>query len=229
MLRRLMDRGFTIAVYRPGFITGHTETGTCNPDDFFSRLLLACSEIGCYPLLPNQRKEFVPVDYVNAAILHIASLPASSSLGHAYHIVPPDRTASIDINDSMALAGSLLPETINVKGVPYAKWIEVLTEKAPERLRPLRPELAEKVHQGLTRWKLYENMPIYDTSNTKRALESYPGGLEFPLLDSSLIGKYLIYLQAHAKEPKELPRIGKTNCRFPAPLILPFWAVRQVA
>ncbi|KAJ5182526.1 hypothetical protein N7492_000142 [Penicillium capsulatum] len=62
MLRRLMDRGFPIAIYRPGFITGHNKTGACNPDDFFSRLIDSCIEMGQYPLLPSQRKEFVPVD-----------------------------------------------------------------------------------------------------------------------------------------------------------------------
>ncbi|KAJ5664873.1 uncharacterized protein N7477_007321 [Penicillium maclennaniae] len=87
MLRRLIDCGFPIAIYRPGFITGHSQSGACNPDDFFSRLIHSCVEMQSYPLLPNQRKEFVPVNYVNAAILHIASTPYS--LGHAYHIVPP--------------------------------------------------------------------------------------------------------------------------------------------
>lgn len=195
MLHRLIKRNFPIAVYRPGFITGHTQTGACNPDDFFSRLIHACAEIGCYPLLPNQRKEFVPVDYVNAVILHIASLPAGTSLGHAYHIVPPTRAASIDMNGSMELASSLSSSEAGMRGLPYREWVDILMEKSPERLRPLQPMLAEKVHQGLTRWELYENMPIYEASNTNKALESYPGGLEFPILDSRLMQQYLTYLQ----------------------------------
>jgi amino acid adenylation domain-containing protein/thioester reductase-like protein len=191
LIRRLMDRGFPIAVHRPGFITGHSETGACNPDDFFSRLIHACSEMGCYPLLPNQRKEFVPVDYVNSVVLHVAASP--SSMGNAYHIVPPSRAVSIDINAAMELIG--VSQGSAIRGIPYAEWIDLLAAKEPRRLQPLQPMLAEKVHGGLTRWELYENMPVYRTDNTANAMADYPGGLEFPRLEISLMKKYLEYLQ----------------------------------
>ena len=54
--------------------------------------------------------------------------------------------------------------------------------------------LAEKAHQGLTRWELYENMPVYDTTNTDRMLDTLEGGLEFPVLDRGLMDKYVSYL-----------------------------------
>ncbi|KAJ5354079.1 hypothetical protein N7541_006643 [Penicillium brevicompactum] len=196
LLRRAMDRNFPVAVYRPGFITGHSRTGACNLDDFFSRLIHSCTEMGYYPLLPNQRKEFVPVDYVNATILHIAGLPASSSLGHAYHIVPPSREESIDMNHTMELAGAVSGRSM--KGLPYSEWVDVLNEKVPERLQPLQPMLAERAHGAMTRWELYEKMPLYDTTNTARALKSYPGGLRFPVLDRSLMEKYVGCLDAGA-------------------------------
>ncbi|KAB8236938.1 non-ribosomal peptide synthetase [Aspergillus alliaceus] len=196
MLQRLIDNGFPIAVYRPGFITGHSQTGVCNPDDFLSRLIISCGAMGYYPLLPNQRKEFVPVDYVNAAILHIASY-RPTTVGRVYHIVPPNRNLSLDMNDSMELISSL-PEDGDspVKGVSYQEWVRELEKQSPERLRPLQPMLTEKLYQGLTRWELYENMPVYDTTNTKEALESYPGGLRFPMVDAHLMQKYIRYLQA---------------------------------
>jgi hypothetical protein len=53
--------------------------------------------------------------------------------------------------------------------------------------------LAEKVHGGLTRWELYENMPVYDTTNTDRMLNA-SGGLHFPILDRGLMDKYVSYL-----------------------------------
>ncbi|KAB8072342.1 hypothetical protein BDV29DRAFT_196910 [Aspergillus leporis] len=205
MLRRLMGSGrtFPIVVYRPGFITGHSKTGVCNPDDFFSRLISACSEMGCYPLLPNQRKEFVPVDYVNAAILHVAS-STYKAFGRVYHILPPSRAHSPDMNASMELLDSLANgASSSVKGVSYRKWVEELAKQSPERLRPLQPMLTEEVYQGLTRWELYENMPVYDTTNIMQALESYPGGLEFPMLDASLMQKYISYLQTNSPSLKK--------------------------
>jgi amino acid adenylation domain-containing protein len=46
LLQRLVARGFPIAVYRPGFVTGDHRTGACNPDDFFSRLIRASLDLG---------------------------------------------------------------------------------------------------------------------------------------------------------------------------------------
>ncbi|RDA85286.1 hypothetical protein CP532_5923 [Ophiocordyceps camponoti-leonardi (nom. inval.)] len=191
LVSRLMARGFPIAVYRPGFVTGHSQTGACNRDDFVSRLIEACCEMGCYPLLPNQRKEFVPVDYVSSAILHIASGP--SSAGKAYHIVPPSRDASVDMDATMDLVGEAAKRRL--RGVPYAEWVQRLASVAPLRLLPLQPMLAEKIYEGRTRWELYENMPVYDTSNTDAALADYPGGLELPKLDVALMKRYIDFIE----------------------------------
>lgn len=191
LLRRLMERGFPIAIYRPGFITGHSQTGACNPDDFFSRLIHGCREMGCYPQLANQRKEFVPVDYVCAVLRHIAASP--ESVGRAYHIVPPSREASLDMIDFMELVGQV--GCASTQGVSYAEWIERLIAVSPQRLFPLQPMLTEKVHDGRTRWELYERMPVHESTNTNRALADYPGGLEFPMLGVSLMKKYLAFLQ----------------------------------
>ncbi|KAI9764943.1 MAG: putative NRPS-like protein biosynthetic cluster [Geoglossum simile] len=191
LMRRLADRGFPIAVYRPGFITGHSQTGACNPKDFFSRLMRACYDVGCYPRLLNQRKEFVPVDYVNAAILHIAS--SSVSLGRAYHIVPPTRAASIDMGDTMELVATSLDTCL--VAVSYAEWIRRLEDVSPQSLLPLQPMLMEKVHDGRTRWELHENMPVYETTNTFKALATYPRPMEFPVLGLSLMRKYVAFLR----------------------------------
>lgn len=200
LLRRLIERGFPIAVYRPGFITGHSQTGICNPDDFFSRLILACEQMGCYPQLPNQRKEFVPVDYVNAIILQIAKLSSSPSttsqlLGHAYHIVPPSPDVSIDMDDTMELIGQATDSGPIVK-VGYQDWIERLALSPPLPLQPLQPMLAEIVYKGMTRWELYENMPIYDQTNVEQALPS--AAVQFPAMDGPLMGKYMNHLKMTA-------------------------------
>ncbi|KAF4587292.1 putative NRPS-like enzyme [Ophiocordyceps camponoti-floridani] len=191
LVGRLIERGFPIAVYRPGFVTGHSRTGACNRDDFVSRLIEACCEMGCYPLLPNQRKEFVPVDYVCAAILHIAASPTSP--GKAFHIVPPSREASVDMDATMDLVGRA--RNTPLRGVPYGEWVERLAVVAPLRLLPLQPMLAEKIRGGRTRWELYENMPVYDTSNTDAALADYPGGLVLPELDEGLMKRYIDFIE----------------------------------
>ncbi|GFF79893.1 hypothetical protein IFM61392_10262 [Aspergillus lentulus] len=186
LLQRLVGRGFPIAVYRPGFVTGDYRTGACNPDDFFSRLIRASLDLGAYPALPNQRKEFVPVDYAVTAMLHISS--SMSSLGHAFHLLP-ERSGSVDMDAVMELLGQA--RGVMLQRVSYSEWIERLSASAHASLQPLLPMLAEKVHKGLTRWELYENMPTYDDTNTRQALKTYPGGLQCPPFDCALMKKYL--------------------------------------
>ncbi|KAL1979350.1 hypothetical protein VTN96DRAFT_6112 [Rasamsonia emersonii] len=55
-----VENGLPVAIYRPGFVVGHSKTGIGNPDDFVGRLIASCIRMGCYPLLPKQRKEFIP-------------------------------------------------------------------------------------------------------------------------------------------------------------------------
>ncbi|KAL1964793.1 hypothetical protein VTN77DRAFT_6660 [Rasamsonia byssochlamydoides] len=66
-----VENGLPVAIYRPGFVVGHSKTGIGNPDDFVGRLIASCIRMGCYPLLPKQHKEFIPVDFVVSAMLHI--------------------------------------------------------------------------------------------------------------------------------------------------------------
>ena len=166
MLQNTIDKGFPVAIYRPGFITGSTTTGLSNPDDFFGRLMISCLQMGCYPILHNQRKEFVTVDYVNSALLHIAS--SNRNLGHAFHLVPQDRSASADMIETFEMLKRLgFP---NLHGLPYGEWVRRLMKDTPKRLKPLVPMLTERIYKDLTRWELYENMPVYETANTIRAL-----------------------------------------------------------
>ncbi|KAL4969427.1 non-ribosomal peptide synthetase [Aspergillus stella-maris] len=200
LLQRLMNRGFPIAIYRPGFITGDSATGVCNPDDFFSRLIRAGLDLGCYPDLPDQRKEFVPVDYVVAAMIRISSSPFT--LGHAFHLLP-SRAASVDMTQTMELLSQVRGSAIQRLG--YEEWIEQLSSSSHASLQPLLPMLAEKVRDGLTRWELYERMPTYDATNTQRALATLSlespleSPLECPAFDRGLVKKYVDYLFALEK------------------------------
>lgn len=82
MLQEAIHGGFPVAIYRPGFITGSTTTGLSNPDDFINRLMTSCLQMGCYPVLPAQRKEFITIDYVKSTSLQIASSDKKSFVMH---------------------------------------------------------------------------------------------------------------------------------------------------
>jgi thioester reductase-like protein len=66
-LMREARQGIPIAIYRPGDISGHTETGASNESDFFIKFLCGCIHLGCYPEA-NGGIEMIPVDFVAKAI-----------------------------------------------------------------------------------------------------------------------------------------------------------------
>jgi amino acid adenylation domain-containing protein/thioester reductase-like protein len=187
-------RGIPLSVYRPGFIVGDSINGAGNPKDFVARLIRGCITIGAYPALPKQRKEFIPVDYVSAALMIIAR--DERNLGQAYHLVPPDHNQSIDLEHFF----ELLPQAgYPLQKLPYAQWIARL-EADPNLdqnpLMPLLPMLAEAVYQHKTRWEVYENMPAYDASNTLAALAAAGQPLVFTPMDIHLLTRHLKYWQA---------------------------------
>ncbi|TKI05599.1 non-ribosomal peptide synthetase [Martelella alba] len=193
LLWTAQKRGMPLAVYRPGFIMGDTITGAGNPKDFVARMVRGCIQINAAPILPHQRKDFSPVNYVSAALLAIAGKHAN--LGKAYHLVPPDDTLSIDMETFF----SLLDECgFPLQMLTYPNWVKRLEDDPhleTNPLLPLLPILNEPVLNLRTRWEVYENMPTYDTANTRQALSALDFPLSFTPLDKSLLARYLSFWQ----------------------------------
>ncbi|KAF3207992.1 hypothetical protein TWF192_003222 [Orbilia oligospora] len=168
LLWKSIKNGVPITIYRPGFVMGHSKTGLGNPNDFMGRFFVSCIKMGTYPLLPRQRKEFIPVDHCIRDILHISS--SNANLGKAYAIKPLNLSESIDWNSTFKLLNRC--GNFKLKGLLFSDWI---TSQPPEtwdkRLLPLMPLLTEKVYGGKTRWEVYEDMAEYKTNNTRSALK----------------------------------------------------------
>lgn len=180
--------GLPVTVYRPGLLLGDSRTGAGRADDFIGRVVRGAIQIGGYPDLPRQRCEFVPVDRVSRAIVHIAGQPSHHRRAH--HLVPPDARPSTDLDDLFALVREF--------GYPlsrwsYRQWVERTIEDARARdnpLAPLLPMLSERVYKDeLTRWELHENSPAHDASHALWALAR--SDIEFPAIDRTLVANYL--------------------------------------
>jgi amino acid adenylation domain-containing protein/thioester reductase-like protein len=174
---RAIDTGIPVTIYRPGFVLGHSRSGVCNPDDFISRLFVSCMEMDAYPILPRQRKEFVPVDFVVDALLHISSSSCTSAgqhLGHALNLVHPDPASAIDVCAAFALLNRISPYRDPMRGIPYTEWVRSLSLRLEDPLYPLVPMLREKVLGDRTRWEVYEDMAEYGRGNLQCALRAAP-------------------------------------------------------
>ncbi|KAL4903582.1 male sterility protein-domain-containing protein [Aspergillus multicolor] len=187
MVRRTRDRGLPVAIYRPGFTIGDPATAMGNPDDFFARMIVGSVKIGFWPYLPDQRLEYVTVDYVCSALLHIAS--DTGNLGKSYSLVAPEHSMSVSIEGT----GRMINEAgYAVKEVPYDEWVLKLRESDIDRnpLSPLMPLLEEPVLWELSRLQTSKHTPVYEAPNTVRALEGRDD-IRYTPLSAGLLGRYL--------------------------------------
>ncbi|PYH89203.1 NRPS-like enzyme [Aspergillus ellipticus CBS 707.79] len=171
MVRRAREQGLATMIFRPGFIVGDSHSGCGNPDDFFARLVVGSIQLGAFPHLPNQRMEYVTVDYVCDATLHISS--NDQNLGKSYSLVAPDPADSMNLE--------ITHQAINRAGypvdlVPYWDWVHMLQDVAnrDNPLMPVMPLLQEPVLGKLSRFETSRNTPHYDSSNTLAALKDAP-------------------------------------------------------
>lgn len=74
IIRRAGLRGLRGCIVRPGYVTGASQTGSCNTDDFLLRLLKGCAEIGKVPSIENS-VNMVPVDHVARVVVASALNP----------------------------------------------------------------------------------------------------------------------------------------------------------
>ncbi|GLI77624.1 putative NRPS-like protein biosynthetic cluster [Penicillium ochrochloron] len=183
IVRRARDRGLPAAIYRPGFVIGDSKTGAGNPDDFFARLMVGSIQIGSFPCLPNQRMEYVTVDYVCDAMLHIAS--RNDNLGRSYSLVAPDPALSVNLVDTVKVINDA---GYSVRMVPYSKWVKQLHDpnNKDNSLMPLMPLLQEKVWGELTRFETSRNTPHYDATNAIASLADAPDIEYIPLTPEQL-------------------------------------------
>lgn len=75
--RRAGDRGLRGCVIRPGYVTGFSQNGNSNTDDFLLRMLKGCVELGKYPDI-NNNVNMVPVDHVARVVVATALHPPVS-------------------------------------------------------------------------------------------------------------------------------------------------------
>lgn len=187
MVRRARDRGLPAAIYRPGFTIGDSKYGAGNPDDFFARLMVGTIQLGAFPFLPNQRMEYVTIDYVVNATLHIAS--ENKNLGKSHSLVAPCPQDSANLEKTVDI---IRDAGYPLERIPYWDWVHLLqtTDDSGNPLRPLMPLLQEPVLSGLSRFETSRNTPHYDSSNTVAALKDKPE-IQYVPFDSEMLKRFL--------------------------------------
>ena len=188
LVRAAARRGLPVTIHRPGRVTGHTGTGSWKTDDFACSLLKGCIRLGVYPDLAQRvpSVDVTPVDYVTRSLVHL-SLRAES-LGRTFHLINPRTTAFGLVIKALERCGYELAAR------PYPEWRAALAGSAETGdENPLRRFLSA----------LPEYLPADSDAASNRSaihcprtLEALSGsGIEWPVVDESLIGRYVEYFR----------------------------------
>jgi thioester reductase-like protein/amino acid adenylation domain-containing protein len=178
------DRGLPVCIYRLGRVSGHSQTGVFNTNDFLYKLIIGCIQLGSVPD-GNMMENIVPVDYVSNAIAHLSR--QKESLNKVFHLV-----------NSQPLHSNMLIESIRsfgypLKQIPYDQWQAELIKIAgsfPEHpLYPLVPFFPARNSQENT-----SNSAVlqFDCQNTIDGLAGT--SIVCPPVSDRLLITYLSYL-----------------------------------
>ena len=119
-------RGICTFIHRPGRLTGHSESGVFNADDFLVRMLDACGQVGAAPIL-DVLLDVTPVDYASRALVRLAQLEPAE--GDAFHLVSPSAVRWSSFVDQVIALGYPL------RAVPHEEWCSLLERRAPSSAR----------------------------------------------------------------------------------------------
>jgi NAD(P)-dependent dehydrogenase (short-subunit alcohol dehydrogenase family) len=175
-------------VYRPSIVVGNSKTGEMDKIDgpyyFFKAIQKARNALPqWFPLVGIEvgKTNIVPVDYVAAAMDHIAHLPDLD--GQAFHLVDPKMRKAGDVINIFAQAGHAPKMVLRVdkkmtdmlpKGVlSYAMKLPALKDIRRQVLSDFGIPDSILEHIGLK--------PTFDARDTKRALQD--SGIELPPLE----------------------------------------------
>ena len=196
LVREAEERGLPVHVYRPGNVSGHSETGASNPRDLLGGVIVESLRLGRAPEIEGWRMEMTPVDFVASAILHIASDPEAQ--GGTYHLANPDPPPAEEVYDLLEEGGYPLER------LPYDEWLQKIDAAPPEEGTP-----GEIVGAAASVTDELREDNTYEDSNTRRILGDE--GPTRPAIDATLMESYARYFarQGWTEAPAALQETGR--------------------
>ncbi|MBN3925215.1 amino acid adenylation domain-containing protein [Nostoc sp. NMS4] len=184
LVQAAAERGIPISIYRPSRISGHSQTGVFNSNDFLYKLIIGCVQLGSTPDI-DIRENIVPVDYVSKAIVHLSK--QEESLGKTFHLVHPQTLHSNILIDHIRSWG------YPIEQIYYEQWREKLlnvTQSSLEHplysLVPFFPARQAQEESSTSGFLQLDNQNVING-----LVDSY---ITCPSLDNKLLSIYFSYL-----------------------------------
>ncbi|MBE9224526.1 thioester reductase domain-containing protein [Phormidium sp. LEGE 05292] len=178
------DRGLPVSIYRLGRISGHSQTGVFNVNDFLYRLIIGCVELGSIPDT-EMMLNIIPVDYASKAIVHLSKQQVSWD--KVFHLVHPDSVSSNLFFEKLRSIG------YPIQIVSYKQWhtqLMKIAETSPKHpLYPLVSLLTNNHSQTAT---TDSEVVKFDYQNTLNGLTGT--SINCPPIDDKLLNTYCSFL-----------------------------------
>jgi thioester reductase-like protein len=195
----------TVTVYRPSIITGDSRTGyTTSYHGFYTplRLVHALAQnvswdtvmnsnwLGGLALRGDERKNFVPVDWVSGAMTHLITHPETH--GGTYHLTNPQ-----------PVAVALLATAI---GATLGEAARNRHERRADRLMHGEEMIASFREQMKVYQSYWSDDPEFDSSRTQAAMPRLP----CPAVDDAVMQRLIRFaVDANFGWPKETPVVAR--------------------
>ncbi|WP_414588695.1 thioester reductase domain-containing protein [Scytonema sp. PCC 10023] len=122
------DRGIPVSIYRPPFISGHSQTGAWYKDDVICRTIKGCIQMGSMTDITDTL-DLAPVDYLSQSIVYLSK--QKDSLGKAFHLNNPQSIYWSELTDFICSFG------YKIKHIAYKDWQIQLNNSVRSRENPL--------------------------------------------------------------------------------------------
>ncbi|MEE4495899.1 amino acid adenylation domain-containing protein [Streptomyces sp. BE230] len=170
------ERGLPVTVHRPGRISGDTVTGACQDRDLLWQLIKGCLQAGAVPDLPYGSTDWVPVDYVSAAVV---ALSVSGRTGaETYHLTNPDAPGLDRVFEAAARLGH------DLRTVPATQWQARVAAQPDNAAQLFLGDEGQTRHETTDRRR-------FDSRRTADAAAAV--GVRQPPLTDEILNRYLTY------------------------------------
>ncbi|MEA5552711.1 amino acid adenylation domain-containing protein [Anabaena cylindrica UHCC 0172] len=184
LINQAGSRGLPVYIYRLGRISGHSQTGVFNVNDFLYRLIIGSVQLGC---IPDQEMmlDIIPIDYASKAIVHLSTQSIAGN--QVFHFVHPQPVSAKVLFEQLRSHGYSIQE------IAYDQWHKQLmdiAENSPEHaLYPLVSLFPSRISQTQT-----SNTAVlqFDCQNTLNRLTGT--SITCPPINEHLLNTYISYL-----------------------------------
>lgn len=189
-------RGIPCCIYRFGLVTGDTQQGRYDTDQWLYRLLASCIQLGSYPIDYGMEVAPVPVDFAVKALVFLSAQKDVEQ--NIFHLDSPN---TVDLNRFMQVYNQVFEKPL--QSLPYAQWLQVLKCSVEDGEQESSASIYPLLHRDIS---VGDAQPQVDNSSsqtmrkstniccqsTLALLQQY--GIYLPNIDRLLLKIYLVFI-----------------------------------